>query len=201
MEPGRKINIRLELDQIAYCLPRGHKLRLAISNSYWPFIWPSPEVTEITVYRGNLSLPYIDDKRKLDENSFDYPVVGESNKYRVKRPPSSTRKSFFDKKTEQNVLEVKHDSGCEVDLEHGLETDSAVVERFFLKEGQPLSAQIDVNWYQILKRGKWNVYIESKINVLCDRDYFYLKGSVNSWENSKLAFSREFDESIPRDFV
>ena len=148
-----------------------------------------------------MSLPFIDDKNQQDEESFDPPISGEPRKYNIKRPPSSTRRSFFDEGIEQQVLEVKHDSGCVVDLEHGLETDSAVIERWFSTNGDPLSAKIDIKWYQIIKRDTWDVYIESEFNVVCDHDYFYLNGIVTAYENSKKVFLRNFNEKVFRDFV
>ena len=198
---GKKIDVEIQLDQTAYHLPIGHKLRLAISNSYWPFIWPSPEITKINIYRGILNLPFVNDNNKIDANIFDSPVSGDPLKCKVKRSPSSTRESFFDENSGQRILEVKHDSGCTVDLEHGLETDSGVVERWTSIGNDPLSAQIDIKWYQILKRDNWHVHTESKFNVTCDGDFFYLKGAVIAWEDSKKVFSRTFNENISREFV
>jgi uncharacterized protein len=43
------------LDQMAYRLAPGHRLRLALSNSYWPFVWPSPEAGCLTVTGGSLT--------------------------------------------------------------------------------------------------------------------------------------------------
>ena len=40
MPIGAPVRVRFALDQIAYELPEGHRLRLSISNAYWPLIWP-----------------------------------------------------------------------------------------------------------------------------------------------------------------
>jgi predicted acyl esterase len=46
------------LDQIAYRIPAGHRLRIAVSTSYWPFIWPAPErATVSALMLGRLELP------------------------------------------------------------------------------------------------------------------------------------------------
>ena len=198
---GKKIKLQIELDQTAYYFPAGHKLRLAISNSYWPFIWPSPENTKINIYHGELKIPFVNDNERLDQSSFGAPVSGDPGLWDVKRPPRSTRDSFYDKTTGKRILEVKHDSGCSVELEHGLETDSGVVERWIFTDNNPNSAQVDIKWYQILKRGDWKVQTESKFNVTCDKDFFYLSALVDAWENSDKVCSRTFSEKIPRDFV
>ena len=41
--PGEAMDIELKLDDIAYQVPAGHRLRVAVSSSYWPMVWPSPE--------------------------------------------------------------------------------------------------------------------------------------------------------------
>jgi uncharacterized protein len=43
LEPGRSYSVRVQLDDIAYRVPAGHRLRLAVSTAYWPMIWPAPE--------------------------------------------------------------------------------------------------------------------------------------------------------------
>ena len=49
----------LELDGIAQAIPAGHRLRLALSPAYWPWLWPAPEpVTLAVAHRGQpLVLP------------------------------------------------------------------------------------------------------------------------------------------------
>ncbi|MBT8155278.1 hypothetical protein KMP13_15665 [Epibacterium ulvae] len=38
LEPGRMYDVAIDLDQTAYVVPAGHRLHLAVSPSYWPFI-------------------------------------------------------------------------------------------------------------------------------------------------------------------
>ena len=41
--PGRPSRVTVELDGIAEAVPAGHRLRLALSPAYWPWLWPAPE--------------------------------------------------------------------------------------------------------------------------------------------------------------
>jgi predicted acyl esterase len=45
LTPGEAFETTVMLDQIAYRIPAGHRLRIAVSTSYWPFIWPVAERT------------------------------------------------------------------------------------------------------------------------------------------------------------
>ena len=54
---NQMFNVSLDLDQIAYRIPDGHRLRVAISSSYWPTLWPSPERTTLNIESGSIELP------------------------------------------------------------------------------------------------------------------------------------------------
>ena len=40
LKPGTTITTRISLDQVAYKVPAGHRMRVAVSTGYWPFVWP-----------------------------------------------------------------------------------------------------------------------------------------------------------------
>src|SRR4029077_4938445 len=42
LKPGRAYRIRIQMNDTAQTFPQGHRIRLAISASYWPIAWPSP---------------------------------------------------------------------------------------------------------------------------------------------------------------
>ncbi len=53
---GEDVTVRLHLDQIACRGPPGHRLRLSISNAYWPLIWPAPGRAMLRPTSGPLTL-------------------------------------------------------------------------------------------------------------------------------------------------
>ena len=74
LEPGKRYRMKIRMDDIALRVPKGHKLRVSISTTYWPLMWPAPEPVTLTVYTGKsaLHLPV----RKVVEN--ETPVVWKS---------------------------------------------------------------------------------------------------------------------------
>ncbi|MFZ0738978.1 MAG: CocE/NonD family hydrolase [Candidatus Acidiferrales bacterium] len=42
LEPGREYPLQIEMHFTSWVFPRGHKIRLAVSNALWPMIWPTP---------------------------------------------------------------------------------------------------------------------------------------------------------------
>ena len=52
LEPGRPYDVEVGLSSIAYAIPAGHRLRVAISSTYWPWVWPSSERVTLTALTG-----------------------------------------------------------------------------------------------------------------------------------------------------
>jgi putative CocE/NonD family hydrolase len=40
LEPGRRYRVRLQLNDTAYAFAPGHRIRIALSSTYWPITWP-----------------------------------------------------------------------------------------------------------------------------------------------------------------
>ena len=50
--PRHCYRVRIELNDAGSVIPAGHRIRLALSTSYWPMIWPAPERATVTVFAG-----------------------------------------------------------------------------------------------------------------------------------------------------
>ena len=42
LEPGRVYPLEVEMHFTSWVFPRGHRIRVAVSNALWPMIWPTP---------------------------------------------------------------------------------------------------------------------------------------------------------------
>ena len=73
LEPGRPYNIRVQLNAMAYRFPAGHRLRMALSTTYWPITWPSARASELTLRcrSSSLTLP-IRPPREEDGEGFSF---------------------------------------------------------------------------------------------------------------------------------
>ena len=56
LEPGLRYRVRVQLNDVAHAFPQGHRIRLALSNAWWPTIWPSPEPVTLTLVTSASSL-------------------------------------------------------------------------------------------------------------------------------------------------
>lgn len=55
-EPGRRVRVVVALRHCAHAFPRGHRLRVAVSSSYWPVAWPAAEPFHLRLFPGGCSL-------------------------------------------------------------------------------------------------------------------------------------------------
>jgi predicted acyl esterase len=61
MEPGEPFEVEIEMHFTAWTFEAGHRIRLAVSNSMWPMIWPTPHpmTTTLSLEESRLLLPLV----------------------------------------------------------------------------------------------------------------------------------------------
>jgi uncharacterized protein len=198
--PGKVYTARVILDQCAYRLPAGHRLRVAISNAYWPMIWPSPEPTCLQLESALLRVP-VRRPSEGDEVSFPAPEAAAPWRTETLRPAKSERIVEHDQKTGTVTLKIADDFGEVRDLDHGLATGHTAEERWTIHPEDPLSAQAETHWTQTLSRPDWSVRTETWSTMRADRSHFHLTGRIEAYEGDALVFARDFQESVPRDHM
>ena len=177
LQVGQLYRVRIQLNDAASVFPAGHKIRLALSTTYWPMIWPSPEKATLTIVAGTLDLPLrpaqaLDQVRPLPE-----PVVAPPEKPTRVRP---------------GVARIDR-----LNLELGTEGKF----RFHIDEDDPLSAMVETERTQTISRDAWRIRIETRIRLSCTRDAFLLQADLRAWEGASEVCYREWTRSIPRDFL
>jgi predicted acyl esterase len=50
--PGRAEPIEVEMHFTSWVFPKGHRIRLAVSNALWPMIWPTPQAMTSSLHVG-----------------------------------------------------------------------------------------------------------------------------------------------------
>lgn len=196
--PDEVYDVTFTLDQTAYHMPAGHRLRLAISTSYWPLIWPSPLPATLTVHEGSIEVPM----RKMpdvgDEWHFEEPVGSMAWKTEKLRPSSYKRVVSIDPDTKIATTHIKCDSGEVRDLEHGLVSGSKLEEKFSIHPDDPNSAKASARWEQTGGREGylWRTQISAEMS--CDEDEFHSTASLKTYINDELFFERKYEDSKPR---
>jgi putative CocE/NonD family hydrolase len=199
MKPGRPESVRVPLEAVAYALPPGHRLRISLSPTYWPWVWPSPDPVELTFWTasGRLELPVRDPGAEACEPPrFEAPpALTEPNLCECERTASS------DPGTGRSEVLVRRERGQRRVREDGTEVGGSQTDRFSIVEGDPLSARIECRRTMTMSRGSWAARVETSSTMTADRETFVLVNLVEAFENGERIYSRERSASIPRDFV
>ncbi|MDQ6815831.1 MAG: peptidase S15, partial [Actinomycetota bacterium] len=201
--PTGPVRVRVPMQSTAYAVPAGHRLRLAISPTYWPWVWPSPEPVTLSVHSGGESRLELPARRggelALPLRQFEAPAAapeieveetGETPTRRVRRELAS------------GVLEVEFDwvgDSRTLLVESGIEMGEHNVTRYRIVEGDPLSAQVQCEVGVSLGRGDWQVRAEIRASMSCDIESFNVTTDLRAYEGENEVFTRADSHRIARD--
>ncbi len=207
LEPGRWYRIRVQLNDIAHAFTPGNQIRLALSTAYWPIAWPSPAPVSLTVRTGSaaLTLP-LRPPSPADGALRPFPpaeqALGDAPK--VMRPARYVRRVERDLTTNETVYTLRGDGGelQGASLAHipaiGLDVGHRLEKAFRIGETDPLTARSTLSQRTTLRRGAWEVRIETRTELWADATHFHFLGRVEAFEGPTPVFLREWDEAIPR---
>lgn len=204
LEPGQIYEAELELNECAHRVLPGHGLRLALSTSYWPIVWPHPKSANITLHldRCALHLPVRQVEHEIDPQNpgpaQDYPTL----QAETLRPmdSSSSRRVLEDGTL---VLDTFDDYGQTRDPYHGLIAGSSVRMSYSVHPDDPTTARYDCNWQFTFERGDWQVEIQTSNSMTCDAENFHLSRSLKAIEGAGQTevLTKDWAEVIPRGFL
>jgi putative CocE/NonD family hydrolase len=199
LQPGRIYRLRIALNDCAHHLPAGHRLRLAISTSYWPLVWPAPEPATVTLHLADcrLALPVRHVETEIDAAAPPAPRPFPQHGAEVLRNPTNRAEQRV-QEDGTHIRESFDDFGMTRDPDHGLEVGSHVAQRYVIHPDDPLSARHEIDWRYEFRRGDWSVRIDSENRMTCDAESFHLERKVAASEGETIVLERSWREEIPR---
>ena len=159
--PGERYQVRMQLNDAGAAFPAGHRIRLALSTTYWPMVWPAPETATVTIFGGTLDLPVRPAQPGESLPPLPGPETATPERPTVIRP---------------GVVRIDR-----IGLELGGEGKFAVD----LKDDDPLSATAEMQRTETIRRDAWQVRIETAMRLSCTRDAFRLRASLRAWEGDQ----------------
>ncbi|MFS4580831.1 CocE/NonD family hydrolase [Phaeobacter sp. C3_T13_0] len=200
--PGQRYEVEFDLNECAHHLRQGHVLRLALSTSYWPIVWPSPEPVALTLHLDAcaLILPERTVPVEADAQAPDvarkYPVYAAA----VTRAASGTSNTY-EEDDGTLVLETFDDYGSAIDPVHGMEVGSHVAMRYSVHPDDPAGATFSSQWQFTFARGDWRVQVDTDNLMRGDTQDFHLWRKVVASEgtyNHEVCV-KEWSQTLPRD--
>jgi uncharacterized protein len=203
LEPGRRYEIPVPLDVIAHSFPAGHRLRVAVSPTYWPWAWPSPEPVRLTLFSGALDLPERP-PRPEDDALPEFGAPEHSPAIATESADAGPAGRHLRRDLSTNLLEQVFDfdlGGTQKIVDIDLETSDTSHTVYAIVEGDPLSAAVRFRATSGMARGDWRMLSEVTSEMTSDVEAFHVTTTLEVTENEAQVFARTWTYRFPRDHV
>jgi len=201
LAPGKRYLVSVQLNDVAQKLPQGHRIRIAISSSYFPLAWPPPRSTQLKIYTVNSSL--ILPVRAPKEESVDF-LEAEASPSNLQHQLVEGHHNWrvireLDK--DISTLEVINDNGLYQLEEIGL-TVQRKTEEWYSYQGDDFnSAKGETLWVRSFKRDDWQIKTITRTVLRCDENCFYLDAELDAYEGDRRIYSKNWNRRIKRNLV
>ena len=201
--PGEAVDVSISMKSAGYAVPAGHRLRLAISTSYWPWLWPSPEPVTLTISTGGASLLRVP-VRTPQPGDRALPEFGPAEQapplqVRWRREPNPTQTVSFDPASGETLYALRRDFSGSRRHPSGLEYADHDPVTLTIRDGDPLSARVTVERHIEQGRGDWRVRIDLRSEMTADASDYLLSTSIDAYEGDTRVHSRTHVARVPRD--
>ncbi|NEB00069.1 CocE/NonD family hydrolase [Streptomyces sp. SID13726] len=208
-EPGAAEEVSFELNGIGHAFPPGHRIRLAVSSAYWPWIWPQPEsragftldpagsFLELPV-RAREAASGMDSEISFEEPEQSPPLG--VNFPATLDEPRPERLVVRDVAKGEWRLEVDPRYGGTRVYPDGLEFTEDALETYTIQEADPLSAHARSDWSIRLHRPElaWDTTVRTRSEISCDGTDFLTSNEVICTDGDEVVFHRTWEKRIPR---
>ncbi|WP_329118770.1 CocE/NonD family hydrolase [Streptomyces sp. NBC_01465] len=202
--PGATEEVTFELNGIGHTFPPGHRIRLAVSSAYWPWIWPQPDAEGFTLdpAASSVELPV---RTPTTDDAIVFGEAEESAPLGVVFPDNPDQRPerlvIRDVAAGNWRLEVDPRYGGTRIYPDGLEFTEDALETYEINEADPLSARTKSEWKIGLRRPElsWDVRVETRSEITCDETDFITSNEVTCKEGDEVVFHRTWEKRIPRE--
>ena len=205
LEPGRRYRVTVQLNVIGHRLAAGNRWRVAISPTYTRHAWPSPEPVTLTVFCGpesRLRLPVRTPHPGDDAlPPFPEPETAAPLAMEVLRIPSTRKTLHHDLIDGLTEYRIEDDAGRSRHVGSGMEVDDRLVERYTIRDGEPLSLEVQIERTLELQRAAWKVRVETESTMTADATHFHVSNHLNAYEGHVRVFTRSWNKAIRRNLV
>ncbi len=193
--PGDVYHVSIPLDDCAHRFTAGHTIRLALSTTYWPLVWPHPETATVTIHSARLLLPLSDGHREDRGSDLGHGVGARPDPTVLERPELHTRSHRREGATA--IYEIEDDFGAER-FASGLVRSTVAREVYRIQDDDPLSAEMETVWEDGMSREGWSVRTVTETWMTSDLTHFHVEARLIAFEGDDQVFNRTWTESFLR---
>jgi predicted acyl esterase len=192
LTPGQIYEIELLLSVMAHRFKAGSVLRLALSESLWPLVWPSPEVARLDFQLGEAHLTLPVRPEPAEEARFAIPITHLS---------FSRGEPVLDIQTHDGEVHVHGAWPAQASTIAGIGTEisgSGPNMNLSMRTGEPSSSTWTVSQNSRFRRGDWDCEMRVEIKMTADATHYFIDETLSALKNGQPVLNRHRAETIPR---
>jgi uncharacterized protein len=204
--PGQRYTGRVELNHVAHTFAPGSQIRIAISTTFWPMLWPSPRAATVSLFSGEstLCLP-VRNPRSSDAEARPLPPPRHSRVHPISTLVDA-EPGFVgievDGSTGIQSFIYRSDSGTKRFDHHGWATSVKENYQYHIHPDDPTSACVDLTATQTYGRDKQlDARIEAHQKMTCDETHFIIEAEISVFDGEEQVHSRQWNKCIARDGI
>lgn len=202
--PGEAYDLEFDLHFTSWTFKTGHRIRLAVSNSLFPMIWPTPHPMITKLFIGIeetcLELPVIPTKKRKAP-SFRPPEHREERPDAHHLSGATWPQGFYEQKRDlwRSTASVEWKGSYEFEIQG---RHYSIDERndYQTHEKRPAESRFEGEASHRIKLPNRTLFLRTTLEVHSDEDNFHVTFIRQIFENDKLIRTREWKETIPRIF-
>jgi uncharacterized protein len=198
---GEFYDVDIKMFMVAHRFKRGHRIRIALCESLWPMVWPSPQIATLTFELGSSSIALPVRPAPVTEATFPIPLLPTAAQSFAGLTGHTPQESAH--RSPDGRLTVKRESSesSYVVPDVGTTLTRGGSELNEITEGQPNSCV----WKQEIrggfKRGDWDCRSTTAYELTSTPTTFSIKESVKLMKGEELFFEQETVSTIERKLV
>ncbi len=195
LEPGAPFTHRIPLSLTGHRFARGARIRVAISESLWPLVWPAPAPAQLSIHPGasNIALPI----RTDIDDQHDFPIPVRTSQA---PPPAAYEPAPPDA---EGRIRIVNETPPFAYPAPGVGTmlSSSTTETSEIIEGQPAACRWTATSTSSWKRDDWDCALEAGYDLTADATTFFLREWLIARRDGEQIFERTHVSEIPRRLV
>ncbi|RKF17301.1 CocE/NonD family hydrolase [Roseovarius spongiae] len=201
LKPGETHRARVPIKHVAQTFRKGHRLRLSLSNTYFPMVWPAPEAAALTLDLTDcvLSLP---ERSGPDGALRDLGAPKAAPPLRVETLEKGGYEWLIERDGQGGVrVTVTDDDGAIRIIDNDLNVTAKCTETYALDGPDDHAPTARMEWNQDMARGDWRVRTLTETEVTSTATDWKIRARLRAWDGDELAHEQDWSETIPRDLV
>ena len=199
---GERYVVDVQLNSVGYHVPAGHRMRLAVSPTYWPWAWPSPRRVTLSLFPGGseLRLP------AWTAGGEHTPPPYFARPERAPMPPheplggEAAREMRRDVAT-GTVQVISTVSDGFLLTGDALEYREHERDLWRITESEPLSALVRCERTFTVGRGAWRASVQTASTMSATETAFQVTNVLDAYEGDRRVFAKTWHTEVPRDCV